>query len=120
MARQPAQPRVSITQETDDVTVFAFPRGQIDGHAVRELYEQVVQIIDHPNACVLIDLDGIEIISSGAMGMCVTLKKKCLGVGAQMHVAVPRAQVMQQFQIMNLHMVLRLFVSRQEAVAAFE
>lgn len=120
MPSEPAQPRVAITKEAGDVTVFAFPRGQIDGHAVRELYEQVVQVIDHPNACLLVDLEGIEIISSGAMGMCVTLKKKCLGVGAQMHIAVPRAQVMQMFQIMNLHMVLQLFASRDEAVAAFK
>lgn len=113
------QPRLSVQQE-HGVKVLRFPRGQIDGNGVREMYEQAIGLMDRPNVRLLIDLAGVEMISSGAMGMLVTINKKSLGVGAQMHVAVPGDLQMGAFRTMNLDRVLKLFADASDALRHFK
>ena len=102
------------------VLVMRFPPGHMDGHAVRQMYELTVQHISKPNARLLVELTGVQHVSSAGLGMFVTLRKKCLGVGAQMHLFVPDAQVMRLFTIMNLQIVLPMFDTRDDALARFK
>lgn len=97
-----------------------FPARRMDGHAVRLMYELTVSAISEPNARLLIDLTDVPYISSAGLGMFVTLRKKCLGAGSQMHLFVPDAQVLKLFTLMNLQIVLPLFVSREEAFMRFK
>lgn len=114
-------PNATVTVHTErGVRVMSFPAGRLDGQAVRQMYELTVQEIHSPNARLLIDLAGVTAVSSAGMGMFITLRKKCLGVGAQMHLTAPDPQVWESFQIMRLDLVLPLFPAREDAFAKFK
>ena len=110
---------IEITDQ-HDVKVMTFPDGRMDGSAIRKMYETTVELIDQPNMRLLVDLSGIDMVSSSAMGMFVTMKKKCLGVGAQLNIFVPSESVMGAFNLMRLNRVLNLHSSRDDALRAFK
>jgi anti-anti-sigma factor len=99
---------------------MTFPRRQLDGTAVREMYETTVELSETHNLKLLIDLTDIPLISSGVMGMLVTMRKRLLHTGGQMHIAAPDPNVFQSFHVMNLHLVLTLFEDPARAAAAFK
>jgi anti-anti-sigma factor len=113
------RPRLGLERHGNLLHV-RFPRGRADGIAVREIYETAAQMVDQPHAKMLVDLEGLEMASSGLMGILVQVKKKFLNHGGQLHVAVPDPMIRQSFHVMNLHLVLSLFTSAQEARAAFK
>lgn len=112
------QPRVRI-ERAGGITHMTFPRKVIDGVTVREMYETAADYFDDSHLKLLIDFTGVSLISSGGMGMLVTLRKKLLQSGGQMNVLIPDAQVMHTFSIMNLHLVLPLH-SDMEAARKFK
>ena len=111
-------PRVRIERD-GGMLHLTFPRRTVDGVAVREMYEAAADYFDDPHLKLLVDFTGVPLINSGMMGMLVTLRKKLLQSGGQMHVLIPDPQVMQTLQIMNLHLVLTLF-SEPEAARRFK
>jgi anti-anti-sigma factor len=114
-APTPAPPRL-LVEHLDGHIRISFPQGKIDGNGVREMYEAAAQILNQRGPKMLVDFTGVGMVTSATMGMLVTIKKKCLSAGAQLHIAIPDSRVMQQMQIMNLHRILNLFPTPQEAV----
>ena len=108
-------PRLRLARE-GDITRLTFPRNAVDGIAVREMYETVAELFEQPHLKLLIDFTGVPMLSSGAMGMLVTLRKKLLQSGGQLHILIPDANVRQTLQIMNLHLVLTIFEDAGPAV----
>ena len=108
------QPRVRI-ERAGELIHMTFPRRSVDGTAVREMYETAADHFDNSHVKLLIDFTGVGLVSSGAMGMLVTIRKKMLQSGGQMHVLIPDPQVMQTFQVMNLHLVLPLHTEAESA-----
>ena len=119
---QPSDPseQYAAVRVERGVQVMVFPAGVLDGNAVRRMYELGVEHISAPNARLLIDLTGVTRVSSAALGMFVTLRKKCLGNGSQMHVAVPNEEVMAVFTLMRLEIVVPIYDSRDEAFTRFK
>ncbi len=115
---QDPEPVHLTTQFGIQVMHFRHPR--MDGQTVRQMYELTVQTIYQPNARLLIDLTGVEYVSSAGLGMFVTLRKKCLGVGAQMHLLVPDPLVMDMFKVMRLEMILPLYAELGTALRRFK
>ncbi len=97
-----------------------FPRAAADGIAVRELFETAMALTEKRNIRLLVDLAGVPMVSSGLMGILVTIQKKFLHVGGQLHIAVPDPQVMTQFEVMNLHRLLKLFAAVDDATLRFK
>ena len=96
-----------------------FPTGRFDGTAVRELFECSNQLpAQHPK--LLVDCGGVEMVPSGGMGMLITIRKRFLSVGGQLHIALPEANTMQSFRIANMQRLLSLFDSVDAARAAFK
>jgi anti-sigma B factor antagonist len=85
-----------------------FPRGQIDGLAIREMYELTVQLPEHPPPVLIIDLDGLGYMSSGALGMLVNMHRKCRGHGGRMHIVAPSEHLREPFTVTRLDKVLTL------------
>ncbi|MEM1108254.1 MAG: STAS domain-containing protein [Planctomycetota bacterium] len=109
-----------IQPETcDDVAVITFPLGRFDGNAVRELFEFSNQL-PSTQPKLLIDTTGVAMVPSGGMGMLLTIRKRFLSVGGQLHVALPGANVRQSFKVANMHRMLALFDSVKDARAAFK
>ena len=101
-----------------DPTRITFVGGRFDGIAIRELFEAAMALPDHPR--LLVDCEGVEMISSGAMGMLVTIHKRFVSHGGQLHVAVPDRRVRHALEIANLHRLLRVFDDSVGAAAAFD
>lgn len=117
---QPFSGPAVVVEPQRGVQVMRFPPGRMDGHALRQMYELTVAQINRPNARLMIDLTGVTQVSSAGLGMFVTLRKKCLGVGAQMHIVIPDPQLWEMFTIMRLEIVLPLFRERDEAFTRFK
>lgn len=106
-------------RQINDVFAIRFPGGRADGNAVRELYEAVAGLLEHRDLKLLIDLTGVPLVTSGMMGMLITVKKKCMSVGGRLHIAVPDPMVYESFTVMNLHRVLNLFDTAETAMQRF-
>ncbi|MBI1369970.1 MAG: STAS domain-containing protein [Planctomycetes bacterium] len=116
---QPSVDRIVIFRE-EGVTRMSFPRDNVDGTTVREMYEMTAWLMDEDNLKLLIDFTDIPLVTSGAMGMLVTMRKKLMSTGGQMHVAIPNEMVLGSFKIMKLDIVLHLFDSVEAARGAFK
>ncbi len=113
------QPRITM-EVVEGVTQVTFPRRKIDGIAVRELYEAAAEMSHTRDAKMLINLEGVVLVSSGVLGILVTIQKLFRHVGGQLHIVSPDAMVLQQFEVANLHLVLKLFNSCDGAKQQFK
>ena len=107
-------PRLAV-RSIEKITYIGFPRRKIDGITIRELFEAAMTLTQKHSPCLLIDLLGVPMVSSGAMGIFVEIQKKFRHVGGQLHLHVPDPMIRQQFQVMNLHVLLLLFDTLDEA-----
>lgn len=97
-----------------EIVCVTFPMGRFDGNAVRELFELSNEL---PTARpkLLVDCGGVAMVPSGGMGMLITIRKRFLSAGGQLHIALPEANVMQSFQIANMQRLLSLHESTAAA-----
>ncbi len=96
-----------------------FPQARFDGNAVRELFEFSNEIPPH-HARLLVDCGDLELVPSGAMGMLVTIRKRFLSHGGQLHIAVPDPRIRGAFHAARMQLILQLFDSTSQAIAAFK
>ncbi|WP_432798421.1 STAS domain-containing protein [Poriferisphaera sp. WC338] len=117
----PEASRLTVSEDRGGYYRIVFPNGKVDGTAVRELYEVTMQLADQIEQLkLLVDLSGIEFMPSGGLGMLVTLRKKFLGSGGQLHIYVPDAQVREVFMVTNLDRLLNLYSNGDEASTSFK
>lgn len=109
--------RVAMAK-VDGFIHMTFPAGKADGTAVRELYEATAQLLDHHHIQVVVDLGGVDFVSSGMMGMLVTAKKKIASVGGAFHVVIANPLIHQSFTAMRLDRMIPLHATLQEAASA--
>ena len=107
-------------EQTAGITHVRLPPKQVDNQSIRELYELTAALSDERNVKLLVDLTGIPSASSGLMGMLVTMKKKCLSFGGQLIVAAIDPMILEQFQIMNLHLILTIEPDVEAAKSRFK
>ncbi|MEM6855370.1 MAG: STAS domain-containing protein [Planctomycetota bacterium] len=101
------------------VARVTFPLSRFDGVAVRELFEFSNTLPSaHPK--LLVDTTGVTLVPSGGMGMLLTIRKRFLANGGQLHVAIPNANIMETFRIASMHRMLELFESVEDARAGFK
>ncbi len=96
-----------------------FPQQRFDGIAVRELFEFSNTIAD-PQPRLLVDTTGVTMVPSGAMGMLITIRKRFMSTGGQLHIALPDPNIRTSFELANMQRLLHLFASVDEAMAAFK
>lgn len=102
-----------------DIACVTFPLGRFDGIAVRELFECSNELpSSHPK--LLVDTTGVSLVPSGGMGMLLTIRKRFLAMGGQLHVAIPDANIMQSFELASMQRMLELFESVKDARARFK
>lgn len=113
------EPARLLIRDEGRFTRVSFPRQKIDGVAVRELYELAMALTDAPHPKLLIDLDGVSMVTSGAIGIFLAIRKKYLQHGGQMHIATADPLILQTLQVMNLHRILPIYDDATQATAAF-
>lgn len=116
----PSQEPPRLNSETlDNVTRVTFPRRKIDGIAVRMLYELAATLSEQRQPRLIVDLTGVPLVSSGVMGILVTINKLFRHVDGQLHIVCPDPLVTQQFDVMNLTLILKLFPNGELAIQQF-
>ena len=106
-------------ERADGIVHVRFP-GKVDGNGVRELFELSAEIMDSDDPLLLVDFTGVPLVTSGAMGILVQIKKRFLSVGGQLHIVLADEHNRQAFELMRLDIVLKLFDSIEQARAAFK
>lgn len=100
-------PRVTL-EHRQDAAIARFPRGKVDGIAVRELFEAAMSLTDQSQPRLVVDLAGLDMATSGLMGILVQLHKRFTLAKGRLSVAVPDPRIRASFEIANLHLVLDL------------
>lgn len=113
------EPARLLVHDEGRFTRVSFPRQKIDGVTVRELYELAIGLTDSPHPKLLIDLDGVPMVTSGAIGIFLAIRKKYLQYGGQVHLAIADPMVVQTLQVMNVHRILPIYDDAAQAAAAF-
>ncbi len=116
----PKPPPIIALEHCEGYVCVHFPAQRADGMACRALYESTVALTDQHHVCLVVDFTGIDLVSSGMMGMLVTVRKKFLGSGGQLRVVIPNPRVMEQFNVLNMGRVLDLCDSRDIAITSFK
>jgi len=101
------------------VVTATFPGGRFDGNAVRELFE-LAMALPAGNTKLLVDTSGVGFVPSGAMGILVTIRKRFLSSGSQLHIALPDPHVRESFNLALMSRLLCLFDSCAAAREAFK
>jgi anti-anti-sigma factor len=109
-----------LMREVSGLVTLGFPRGVVDGVAVREMLETTALLTDRHNLRMIVDFTGVAMVPSGAMGMLVTIRKKLMHVGGSLHVVVSDPNVKQTFLLTRLDKILCLFDTVDQAAAAFK
>jgi anti-anti-sigma factor len=100
------------------LSVVCFPRGRVDGNTVRELFETAMALTASPPPRLVVDLTGVPLASSGLMGILVQIHKRYLQAGGRMVVAVSDERIRGAFEVANLHQLLGLYATMDDASQA--
>ena len=68
----------------------------------------------------LVNFQGVRFMSSSMIGKIVTLYKKCKGSGVNLKLSNISADIMEVFQLMNLHKLMNIYTDESAAMTAFE
>ena len=113
-------PGLSIT-DTEGVTVVGFQDNAIlDTLTIQRLGRELYGLAEEPRSPqLLIDFHNIRFLSSQALGVLLTLRRKADKSGVEVVFARLRPELVRVFQITNLDKMFRFFDSDEEALAHF-
>jgi anti-sigma B factor antagonist len=104
-----------------DVMVVSFNEAMVlDALQVQEIGETLYQLVDG-RACrkLVLDLSKVQMLSSAALGVLITLKKKSDAIKGKVVLCGIRKEPMRAFTITHLNKVLDIRPNEQEALAIF-
>ncbi|MEM8739282.1 MAG: STAS domain-containing protein [Planctomycetota bacterium] len=110
--------RIACAHDTG-IAHVTFPAARFGGTAVRELFELSNQL-PGPQPKLLVDTTGLALVPSGGMGILITIRKRFLSLGGQLHIALPDPALMESFRVANMDRILELFESVEQARSAFK
>ena len=113
-------PSLSV-EDTDGVTVVNIPNGcMLDGEAIQAVGTKLFDLVDKDSKKnLLLDFADIRFMSSQALGVLLTLRRKAEKGGATIVLTGIREQLMKIFEITNLDTMFSFFDSRDEGLAHF-
>ncbi len=113
-------PSLSV-EDNDGVTVVNIPNGcMLDGEAIQAVGTKLFDLIDKDSKKnLLLDFADIRFMSSQALGVLLTLRRKAEKGGATIVLTGIREQLMKIFEITNLDTMFSFFDSREEGLAHY-
>jgi anti-sigma B factor antagonist len=112
--------RVNLTLSTEsagDVPVLDV-RGEIDLDSAPALREQLTALVDGAAGDVVADLTNTSFIDSTGLAALVAGNNRAQAVGGSVRVVCSQPRILKLFRITALDEVLKIYPSRDEAVAA--
>ncbi len=93
--------------------------GRVDSMSAGELGDALSMTIEQGDVKIVLDLSGVDYMSSAGLREIVSALKKLKRASGDLRVAEPTSRVIEIFEMAGLDSVLRIFPSRQEAIASY-
>lgn len=108
-------------EETEGVTVVSFRDASIlDALCIQRIGRELYEIVDSlGRKKIVLDFSDVRFLSSQALGVLLTLRRKADKNGATVLLAGIRPELYRVFQITNLEKLFSFFKTAPEAVAHF-
>jgi anti-anti-sigma factor len=108
---------VEIREETKDEALVIAPVGRVDSVSSGELERHIVSRLDAGTRRLVIDLGGVEYISSAGLRVLMLANKQAKAQGGTLVVAALQPIVKEIFEISRFTVVFEVFSSVRDAVA---
>jgi anti-sigma B factor antagonist len=106
------------TSELKRVTLFEIT-GRIDSTNANELGEALNTAIDTGHTQIVVDLSGVEYMSSAGLREMVTALKKVKRGTGDLRLAAPSERVLEVLELAGLDSIFEIFPTQVEAVGSF-
>ncbi len=106
------------TSELKRVTLFEV-MGRIDSTNANELGEALNTAIDTGHTQIVVDLSGVEYMSSAGLREMVTALKKVKRGTGDLRLAAPSERVLEVLELAGLDSIFEIFPTQVEAVGSF-
>ena len=115
-----SQPALKVTSDGEITRVQFLERNILDASAIREIGDQITQVIDQtPNPKVLISFENVEHLSSAALGALISINHHSRQKGGQLRLAEIDSQIQEVFAITKLDRVFQIYQTADAAAASF-
>lgn len=106
------------TSETDNV-VLVEAAGRIDSMNAHELGEALSNVIDKDQVQIVLDLSGVDYMSSAGLREIVAALKRVKRVAGDVRIARPSDRVLEILEMAGLDTILRIYPTQDEAVESY-
>jgi len=112
---------VSVTTGTNGAGVSVLKvSGYLDTTTASELETALYGLLDREHFRIVVDLTGVNYISSAGWGIFIGEIKRIRNHGGDLKLAGMVGDVHEVFQLLEFHSILEAYTSTQEAVDAFK
>ena len=118
--RERTHRRIDVSK-TGDVSVVKFlDRKILDEAAIQELGSELFGLVEIDNRkAILLDFDGVEFLSSAALGKLITFDRKLKTAKGRLKMCGISPGILEVFQVTKLNKVFDIRTDLAEALAAF-
>ncbi len=104
-----------------DVTVVTFADASIlDAQQVQQIGDELYALVDkQARRKIILDFEKVRFLSSSALGVLITLRKKADQIKAKILFCNLRAELRKVFKITNLEKLFEFYNSEEEALNVF-
>jgi anti-sigma B factor antagonist len=112
--------RITV-EDKGGTTIVRFKESDIlDQINIQEIGEEMYSLVEGtPNVKLIVDFQGVEYLSSTALGKLITLKKKVEAVRGKLRLATIKAEIMEVFKITRLDTIFEIKKNVAEALQGF-
>lgn len=110
-----------LEQQKDGVLIVQFTSQKILTDAgIADTGRELMELVKHAGGKILLDFDGVALMSSSMFGKLIALNKKCQANQIDMRICNICDDMMEVVQIAKLDKYLKIHPSLDEALNAFE
>ncbi|MEM6281036.1 MAG: STAS domain-containing protein [Chloroflexota bacterium] len=109
---------VNITSLEHDITLIE-SNGRIDSMNANQFGEAVLGEIDAGKVRIVLDLAGVDYMSSAGLREIVSALKKVKRAQGDLRVAQPSERVLEVLEMAGLDTILQIFSSQSDAISSF-
>lgn len=104
--------------ERDQVTLLIVS-GRVDSNNAEQLGEALVREIDQGKTSLVLDLSGVDYMSSAGLRELVSAYKRAQNEKGDLRIAQPSARVLELLEVAGLDSVFQIYSTPTEAVGSF-
>jgi anti-anti-sigma factor len=102
------------TRQTKANVITVTPQGPVDGNTYMLLDRTIAGLLGEPIKVLILDMDGVDFVSSAGVGTIMKAKTSLAKKGAELVMTNVQPQVKKVFEIIRLLPTLGVFQSQQE------